>query len=102
MPIYEYRCQSCGVVSDVFLRSMNAPDPDSCGRCRGGPLQRLISRVAYHRSEADKLEQLDPKYHKMVDQALAQAPASSDPDYHLNRMVPFSRAKETGEPYFKE
>ncbi len=102
MPIYEYRCRDCGGVTSVFLRSMNSPDPTDCPACAGGVLQRIISRVAYLQSESDKLAQLDPKYHKMVDQALGQAPANSDPDFHLNKMVPFSRAKERGEPYFKE
>ena len=102
MPIYEYRCLDCGGVNSVFLRSMNSPAPSGCRLCGDGRLQRIMSRVAYVRSEADKLAQLDPKYFKMVDQALANAPANSDPDYHMNRMVPFSQAKEHGEPYFKE
>ena len=102
MPIYEYRCHGCGGVNSVFLRSMNSPDPTTCRLCQGVGLQRIISRVAYLRSDADKLEQLDPRYYKMVDQALANAPADSDPGFHMDKMVPFSQAKETGEPYFKE
>lgn len=102
MPIYEYRCEGCAGVSTVYLRTFSSADPAECQLCGGGSLRRIISRVAYIRSEADKLEQLDPKYYKMVDQALANAPANSDPDYHMDRMVPFSQAKEKGEPYFKE
>ena len=102
MPIYEYRCAVCGGVNSVYLRSFSAADPTACQLCGGGELNRIISRVAYIRSEMDKIEQLDPKYHKMVDEAIARAPANSDPDYHMNRMVPFSQAKEKGEPYFKE
>jgi hypothetical protein len=89
-------------VSSVYLRTFSSAEPDECRICGGGSLHRIISRVAYLRSEADKLEQLDPKYYKMVYQALASAPANSDPDYHMDRMVPFSAAKEKGEPYFKE
>lgn len=102
MPIYEYRCQDCQSVNSVFLRSFSSQDPSSCKFCAGSQLQRIISQIAYVRSEADKFAQLDPKYTKMVDQALGNAPASSDPDYHMNKMVPFSQAKEKGEPYFKE
>ena len=102
MPIYEYRCDGCGEVNSVYLRSFSSADPTACQICGEGSLHRIISRVAYIRSEMDKLEQLDPKYHKMVDQAIANAPANSDPDYHMNRMVPFSQAKEKGKPYFKE
>ena len=102
MPIYEYRCRQCGGVNSVFLRSMSSPDPSNCGLCNSEGLERIISRVAYLRSEADKMEQLDPRYFKMVDQALANAPPDSDPGFHMNKMVPFSQARETGEPYFKE
>lgn len=102
MPIYEYRCQNCRSVNSVFLRSFSSPAPASCQFCAGDQLQRIMSQVAYLRSESDKFSQLDPKYIKMVDQALGNAPANSDPDYHMKSMVPFSQAKETGEPYFKE
>ena len=102
MPIYEYRCEGCGGVNSVYVRSFSSADPTSCQLCGGEALHRIISRVAYIRSDADKMEQLDPKYHKMVDQAIGRAPANSDPDYHMNRMVPFSQAREKGEPYFKE
>ena len=61
-----------------------------------------MSSFAYVKSEATKLSQLDPKYHKMVDKALANAPAESDPNYYMRKMVPFSSAPEKGEPYFKE
>ncbi len=102
MPIYEYRCQDCQGVNSVFLRSFNSPAPTNCQLCEGGSLRRIMSRVAYVKSESAKLAQLDPKYFKMVDQALGQAPANSDPDYHMKNMTPFSQAKEKGEPYFKE
>lgn len=102
MPIYEYRCQDCQSVNSVFLRSFTSPSPTACQFCSGDQLQRIMSQVTYVRSEADKFSQLDPKYLKMVDHALGNAPANSDPDYHMKNMVPFSQAKETGDPYFKE
>ncbi len=102
MPIYEYRCQDCQSVNSAFLRSFSSPAPSSCQFCASDQLQRIMSRIAYVRSEADKFAQLDSKYVRMVDQALGKAPANSDPDFHMNKMVPFSQAKEAGEPYFKE
>ena len=102
MPIYEYRCQDCGNTNSFYLRSYGSVPPTDCQHCGGGQLQRIISNVAYIKSESDKLAQLDPKYYKMVDQAMAKAPRDTDPDYHMRKMVPFSKAKETGEPYFKE
>ena len=102
MPIYEYRCQNCHQADSFYLKSFNSPPPVGCRHCGAGGLQRIMSAFAYHRSEADRMSQLDPKYYKMVDQAMAKAPADSHPDHYLNRMAPFSQAKETGEPYFNE
>ena len=102
MPIYEYRCQDCKSVNSAFLRSFSSPAPSSCQFCASDQLHRIMSQITYVRSEADKFAQLDPKYVRMVDQALGNAPANSDPDYHMKNMVPFSQAKESGEPYFKE
>ncbi len=102
MPIYEYRCQSCGKASSFYLRTYSAAPPSGCEQCGSQELQRIMSAFAYHRSEGDKLEQLDSKYYKMVDQAMANSPKESHPDYHLDKMASFSQAKETGEPYFKE
>ena len=102
MPIYEYRCRLCRNTSSFFLRTFSASPPSNCQHCDSPEIQRILSSFAYVKSEATKLEQLDPKYHKMVDQALAKAPAESDPDYYMRKMIPFSRAPEKGEPYFKE
>ena len=46
MPIYEYRCQDC---SQEFERMQRFSDPpvDTCPQC-SGPVQRLISRSAFH------------------------------------------------------
>ena len=73
-----------------------------CTHCESLDLQRIMSSVAYLRSEADKLAQLDPKYTKMVDRALAKAPNDTNPSHYVDKMVPFSKAKEQGDPYFKE
>ena len=102
MPIYEYRCRLCGNTSSFFLPTFSASPPSNCRHCDSQEIQRILSSFAYVKSEATKLQQLDPKYHKMVDQALAKAPAESDPNYYMRKMVPFSNAPEKGEPYFKE
>ena len=102
MPIYEYRCQQCGEVSAYLLKTYGGEPTSGCKQCQCPDLQRIISPVAYLRSEADKFAQLDPKYGKMVDRALAKAPSDTDPEHYIRKMVPFSQAKEQGEPYFKE
>ena len=102
MPIYEYRCRLCGNTSSFYLRTCSAALPSNCQHCDSPDIHRIFSSFAYVKSEATKLQQLDPKNHKMVDQALAKAPAGSDPNYYTRKMVPFSSAPEKGEPYFKE
>ena len=46
MPIYEYRCQSCGEVTEK-IQSIGAPPLTICSDC-GGELRKLISRSAFH------------------------------------------------------
>jgi putative FmdB family regulatory protein len=50
MPIYEYRCQSCGRGSSALLRSWDAADPP-CPHCGSRSLGRLVSTFATARSE---------------------------------------------------
>ena len=102
MPIYEYRCRLCVTTSSFYLRTFSAQSPANCQHFDSPDIQRILSSFAYVKSEATKLQQLDPKYHKMVDRALAKAPVESDPNYYMRKMLPFSSAPEKGEPYFKE
>lgn len=60
MPIYEYRCQSCGRRISL-LRSLSDESPPRCTACGSQELKRLISRVAVLRSEESRMESLaDP------------------------------------------
>ncbi|HEY5866737.1 MAG TPA: zinc ribbon domain-containing protein [Candidatus Tectomicrobia bacterium] len=102
MPIYEFRCEVCEHTFSLYFRTATAPPPDQCRYCGSSNLQRLFSSFAYLMTEQTRASKLDPKYHKQVDAALSKAPADSDPNYYLRKMVPFSRAKEAGEPYFKK
>jgi len=47
MPIYEYRCQSCGRKQSVFFRSLAAAAAGEarCERCGSRRMARLVSRV---------------------------------------------------------
>ncbi len=63
MPIYEYQCRECGQKARKFWRSFTAVDDASlqCPRCGAHGFQRLVSRVAFVRSEDSRLEDLaDP------------------------------------------
>lgn len=44
MPIYEYRCNRCGEISEILLKSMNAKAV--CPMCDSGDLTKLISEPA--------------------------------------------------------
>jgi len=46
MPIYEFRCHSCGKRSSQFLRTFSQDMSSSCPHCGGQKLRRLVSRVA--------------------------------------------------------
>ncbi len=50
MPIYEYRCQSCGEVSSFFIRSIGAQLEPVCQHCQSTDLQRRMSTFAMGRT----------------------------------------------------
>jgi len=61
MPIYEFRCEDCGKVSDFLVRSVSEPLDPVCTHCKSRRMIRLISRVRVIRSEESRLESLaDP------------------------------------------
>lgn len=60
MPIYEYHCPTCGKDQSVLflsLKDVTAKPP--CKYCGARRLQRLLSRVAYHQTEASRLNDFD-------------------------------------------
>ena len=68
MPVYEYACMDCKKAVSVLVKRTSNSDPP-CPECGGRNVRRLISGFAFHRSMLSKLEQLDPKYDKMIDAA---------------------------------
>jgi putative FmdB family regulatory protein len=44
MPIYEYRCKSCGEEFELLIRGTSAPP--ACPACTGADLERLLSLPA--------------------------------------------------------
>lgn len=60
MPIYEYRCDACGKLSSqLILKPAEVVEP-LCRFCGSAHLQRVLSRVALHRSESSRLAAFDP------------------------------------------
>ena len=69
MPIYEYACMDCEKVVSVLVKRVTDDFQPACPKCGGADVHRLISSFAFHQSMLSKLEQLDPKYDKMIDAA---------------------------------
>ncbi|MBW1666912.1 MAG: zinc ribbon domain-containing protein [Deltaproteobacteria bacterium] len=42
MPIYEYRCKSCGAISE-FLTGVGKDEPISCKQCGSFEMERVLS-----------------------------------------------------------
>lgn len=59
MPIYEYHCLSCDLQFQILIMNRDQEKDISCPGCGGKKAKRLISRVAYHVSEDDRLAALD-------------------------------------------
>ncbi len=51
MPLYDYRCHSCGRKETVLVRQIGEAPAPSCPSC-GVAMARSLSTFAYHRSEA--------------------------------------------------
>lgn len=87
MPIYEYQCLSCENEFQKLILKKEEEHDLLCPKCESREIKRLISRVAYHLSEGDRLAAFDPNARQ------------SDSFYSDSRNIGFSaqkRAKEMG------
>lgn len=61
MPVYDYRCASCGRRYALFFRSFSEVGEARCPHCGSAEASRLPPRVGVLRSEESRLEDLgDP------------------------------------------
>jgi putative FmdB family regulatory protein len=61
MPIYEYRCEDCGRISEFLLIKTDEIFVPQCKRCRSKKMSRVLSKVKVIRSEESRMESLaDP------------------------------------------
>lgn len=69
MPIYEYRCRSCGRRAQVITLRVSERVEPTCEKCGSRALDRLPSRFAVPRSEERRLESLaDPNRLSRLDE----------------------------------
>lgn len=92
MPIYEFACEDCGETTSVLWRTDTRKSDIVCAACRRQNLTKIISRVSVHQDTASRLDNLDPKYDKLIDQTASKNPLS-DPNRHLSKMRPFKNKK---------
>src|SRR6059036_3442390 len=61
MPIYEYRCESCGRYHQQLVLVLSSYQVPACPRCGKATLRKLVSRFAVKKSEESRLDDLaDP------------------------------------------
>ncbi len=61
MPIYEYRCEDCGKISEFLMIKTDDKVTPQCKRCKSKKMSRVLSRVRVIRSEESRMESLaDP------------------------------------------
>jgi putative FmdB family regulatory protein len=58
MPIYEYRCDDCGRVTSILVRSLRAKVVPRCEQCDSKRMKKLISRVSRVKTAQDVLDDL--------------------------------------------
>jgi putative FmdB family regulatory protein len=60
MPIFEYECQNCPRQFQRIVMKAEEAEAMVCPDCGGTDLRKLVSRVAYHQSEKDRVDSYDP------------------------------------------
>ncbi len=70
MPIYEYRCAECKRRSSLFFQTFSAAEraEPRCEHCGSAKVARLVSRVAFLKSEESRLDELDESSFGDVDE----------------------------------
>ena len=58
MPIFEYRCDDCGRISEFLVIKTDETFIPQCKRCKSKRMSRVLSNVRVIRSEESRMESL--------------------------------------------
>jgi putative FmdB family regulatory protein len=58
MPIFEFRCGTCGTTFSTLMGMTAEPNQDHCPECGSGDIAKLVSRFAKFRSEDSRIDEV--------------------------------------------
>ena len=61
MPLYEYQCSQCGGIKTALILYLQEEEDLHCSQCQSRALLRVPSRFALHKTEAQRVEEFDPR-----------------------------------------
>ena len=101
MPLYEYRCKSCGQKFSELSGVVADSQPPACSKCGSRELEKLVSGFRAGRDEtqrvesaADALERTDPDDAKAVGDAVADVGRAMDDDVSSEMSEMFEQDNE--------
>lgn len=59
MPLYEFGCSECGRRSTILVLAREGEAAPRCRHCGSDALERLLSGFAIHRTDAQRMQDLD-------------------------------------------
>ncbi len=101
MPIYEYLCEGCGLISEV-IQKVSDPSPRSCPECGSKKIAKLVSRSAFQLKGGGWYADLYSSKKKAGQGGDAAAPGSKQaspsdkPDKPASKDKPAAEAKPAG------
>jgi putative FmdB family regulatory protein len=60
MPIYEYQCSQCQRINSFLILKETSLVSLECKGCGSQDLSRVLSKFAYHKSEANRIDAFNP------------------------------------------
>ena len=73
MPVFEYRCATCGRRFSALVGMTAGPDDARCPHCGSLDASKLVSRPGRYRTEDDRLDEVSDRLETMGDDASPSA-----------------------------